>query len=321
MSAVGRSAVQYFFPRWSARGAHSTKIMLRSLLLFILTVPSLVALVVAPWRLAAQNGATPYVPNMKETVRVAGQAVNYSIEPGRIEMAELRKRFTPEQMALLEKLNRADLAHLPRMRQLVVPESFGPMVTIEDELLYAPLPREWPSAAQTAKAIVVHLPGQMFGGYEYGKLVRWGPISSGSDKMPTPAGFHHLNWKSKGRTSTEDPTWYMKWYFNFQNIDGRALHALEMPGYPASHSCIRMLERDAMWLYGWGEQWQLDATKTNVDRPGTPVLLVGQFDFNAYYPWRAPAWLAKPVELPPLPETPQRELALETTPHAETVQP
>ena len=235
-----------------------------------------------PWSLLAQNGGVPYQPNMKETVRVTGHAVNYTIEPGRIEPGrvgegELKKRFTPEQMALLEKLNRADVAHLPRMRQLVIPERLD-----LDELEYSPLPRLYPSAAQTPKAIVVHLPGQVFGAYEYGKLVRWGPISSGSDKMPTPEGFHHLNWKSKGRTSTEDPTWYMKWYFNFQNTEGRALHALEMPGYPASHSCIRMLERDAMWLYGWGEPWKLDPTGVTVVEYGTPVFLVGQYDFNSY---------------------------------------
>jgi lipoprotein-anchoring transpeptidase ErfK/SrfK len=268
-----------------------TKRMCRRLLVAALAVQSTRAL--------AELGG---VPDLAQTYRVVGNGVNFIIEPGRgepgrVEMEELKKRFTPEQLALLEKLNRADVAHLPRMRQLVVPENFG-----LDELDYSPLPREWASAAEMPKAIVVHLPGQVFGGYEYGKLVRWGPISSGSDKMPTPEGFHHLNWKSKGRHSTEDPTWYMKWYFNFQNTEGRALHALEMPGYPASHSCIRMLERDARWLYDWGEEWALDAAKIKVDRAGTPVMLVGQYDFNNYYPWRIPAWLARPVELPLLPQ-------------------
>ena len=78
----------------------------------------------------------------------------------------------------------------------------------------------------------------------------------------------------------------MKWYFNFQNSEGRALHALDMPGYPASHSCIRMLERDARWLYGWGEGWTLDESGVKVVQPGTPVLLTGQYDFKAYYPWQ-----------------------------------
>jgi lipoprotein-anchoring transpeptidase ErfK/SrfK len=253
-----------------------------------------------PVRLYAQNGGLAGQPNLRQTYRAAGPTVGYVIEPGKratMTVAQLKQRFTPEQLALLEKLNRADVAHLPAMRQLVVPETFD-----RDELDYAPLPHQWPSAAQTPKAIVVHLPGQVFGAYEYGRLVKWGPVSSGSEKMPTPEGFHHLNWKSRGRHSTEDPTWYMKWYFNFQSAEGRALHALEMPGYPASHSCIRMLERDARWLYGWGEGWTLDESGVKVVQPGTPVLLTGQYDFKAYYPWRRPEWLARPVDLPPLPQ-------------------
>jgi lipoprotein-anchoring transpeptidase ErfK/SrfK len=226
--------------------------------------------------------------------------ITYRIETGRVEMAILTKRFTPEQMALLEKLNRADVAHLPRMRQLVIPDRFD-----LDELAYSPLPQEYPSAKDTFKAIVVHLPGQVMGAYEYGKLVRWAPISSGSDVLPTPEGFHHLNWKSKGRASTENSKWYMNWYFNFQNTEGRAFHELEMPGYPASHSCIRMLKRDAMWLYEWGVQWKLDPTGTTVAEPGTPVFLVGQYDFESYYPWRVPEWLSAPVTLPPLPQSSQ----------------
>ena len=211
-------------------------------------------------------------------------------------MAVLRKRFTPEQMAVLEKLNRADTKHLPRMRQLVIPDRFD-----LDELKYSPLPQEYPSAKDRPKAIVVYLPGQVMGAYENGKLVRWAPISSGSDVVPTPEGFYHLNWRSKGRTSTEDKSWYMNWYFNFQNAEGRAFHELEMPGYPASHSCIRMLKRDAMWLYEWGEQWKLDPERKAVLEPGTPVFMVGQYDFKSYYPWRIPEWLAAPVTLPPLP--------------------
>jgi hypothetical protein len=223
--------------------------------------------------------------------------ITYRIEQGRIEMDVLRKRFTPEQMALLEKLNRADIKHLPRMRQLVIPDRLD-----LDELAYSPLPLEYPSAKDRPKALIVHLPGQALGAYEYGQLVRWAPVSSGSDVMPTPEGFYHLNWKSKGRASTEDPSWYMNWYFNFQNTEGRALHQLEMPGYPASHSCIRMLERDAMWIFNWGEQWKLDPTGRTVLDYGTPLLMVGQYDFKSYYPWRVPEWLATPVALPPFPQ-------------------
>ena len=63
---------------------------------------------------------------------------------------------------------------------------------------------------------------------------------------------------------------------------------------------VRLLERDAQWLFEWGETWTLDASSTRVLKPGTPVFFVGLYDFDAPPPWRSPAWLAQAVELPPL---------------------
>lgn len=37
-------------------------------------------------------------------------------------LTELRQRFTPEQLVLLEKLNRADLRHLARFKRIIVPD-------------------------------------------------------------------------------------------------------------------------------------------------------------------------------------------------------
>jgi hypothetical protein len=31
-----------------------------------------------------------------------------------------------------------------------------------------------------------------------------------------------LNWKAVGHTSTVDPDWFMRWYFNFGNREGLA---------------------------------------------------------------------------------------------------
>jgi hypothetical protein len=90
----------------------------------------------------------------------------------------------------------------------------------------------------------------------------------------------------------------MPWYFNIDNVAGRALHQYALPGRPASHGCVRLLERDAQWLYGWGDGWTLDRTGTRVVRPGTPVFIVGGYQFDAPPPWRSPEWLAGPVELP-----------------------
>ena len=219
--------------------------------------------------------------------------VTYTVEPPSTP-PDLRKRFSRDQLRLLEKLNRADLEHLPRLKALVIPERWD-----LDELSYSPLPKQHAWAERYPKAFVVHQPSQVFGAYEAGRLVHWGPVSSGRQEMPTPSGLFYTNWRSPGRHSTVNPEWFMRWYFNIENRRGISLHAYELPGYPASHACVRFLDRDAKWLYDWGEEWQLDASGRTVLRNGTPVLIAGEYNFAAPPPWRSPEWLARCVELPP----------------------
>lgn len=89
----------------------------------------------------------------------------------------------------------------------------------------------------------------------------------------------------------------MKWYFNFENDLGLSFHQYALPGHPASHACVRLLERDAEWLHQWGEEWQLDAKGQSVRRAGTPVLIVDKYDFKSPPPWRSLDWLARSIEL------------------------
>jgi len=172
---------------------------------------------------------------------------------------------------------------------------------VPDERAYSPAPTSFASAATIPKVLVVHQPGQFFAGYEFGRLVRWGPVSTGRASSPTPSGLFHLNWRSPGRTSTVNPRWFMRWYFNFESRRGLSLHAYTLPGLPASHGCIRLLERDARWLFDWGEEWSIGGDGRRVLDPGTPLWIVGRYDFAAPPPWRSLDWLANSVELPPLP--------------------
>ena len=130
----------------------------------------------------------------KETVSPApalASPVHYSWDKVQGGMRELHSRFDAKQLALLEKLNRSDLRHLPRQDGLVIPERWD-----LDELAYSPLPHTYTWAGQYPKAVVIHQPLQVlgaYGAYEKGKLVRWGPVSTGRKTALTPSGLFHMN--------------------------------------------------------------------------------------------------------------------------------
>src|SRR5260370_16428061 len=90
-------------------------------------------------------------------------------------------------------------------------------------------------------ANVVALAAQVFGAYESGRLVRWGPVSSGARRRQTPPGTYHLNWHARLHVSTEDPTWIMPWYFNFSSSQGLGLHHPSLPAPPSSHGSSPLL--------------------------------------------------------------------------------
>jgi hypothetical protein len=225
-------------------------------------------------------------------------AVQYHLAPVPRSPAELGKLFTADQIGILEKLNRRDRDHLLRVEP-AIPGLILPDTWIADELAYSPFPAAYAWAEPYAKAIVVHQPSQAFGAYEAGRLVRWGPVSTGRKDTPTPAGAYNLTWRAKGRRSTDNAAWFLPWYFNFHNERGVSFHQFDLPGYPASHACVRLLERDAVWLYGWGEQWTLDPTdRRKIITPGSPVLILGTFEYGVPVPWTDPAFHLRTIQLP-----------------------
>jgi len=211
----------------------------------------------------------------------------------RLERSQPISRFTAGQVALLAKLNHADPLHLARLPRILVPSRWD-----RNELLYSPMPQIIQQLSREDKAIVVDLAAQVFGAYECGTLVRWGPVSSGDRRHRTPPGTYHLNWHARVRVSSEDPTWIMPWYFNFSSGRGLGLHQYSLPGRPASHGCVRLLAADAKWLYQWGDGWTLDADSSQVARPGTLVLVFGSYDFTSPQPWLRPAWWGRGITVP-----------------------
>ena len=221
----------------------------------------------------------------------------FTIQPLPKSDRELRERFTPPEIDILEKLNRRDREHLIRVDP-PVPGLVVPAVWETDELAYSPLPRAWTLASEYPKYLVVHQPMQVFGAYEFGTLVRWGPVSSGRKETPTPAGSFNLTWRSRKRTSTDNEAWVLEWYFNFVNSRGISFHQFDLPGYAASHACVRLLPRDAQWIYAWGDQWKLSKDGRVVEVPGTPVLIIDAFGHGQTPPWTSIGSLLTPIELP-----------------------
>jgi len=62
---------------------------------------------------------------------------------------------------------------------------------------------------------------------------------------------------------------------------------------------VRLLERHARWIYQWGDGWTLDNRGWEVLGEGTPVWIVGVYDYEAPAPWRNPGRPHPPVELEP----------------------
>lgn len=175
--------------------------------------------------------------------------------------------------------NRIDAANAKSGKVIVIPTSF-------DIASRSPFPLELNAAADMPKLLIFSQRVQAFGAYESGKLVRWGAVSSGKQSTKTPSGLFSTNWKGKEVKSSFDDEWILKYNFNINNFEGIGFHQYEMPGYPASHSCIRLLMHDAMWLYDWADQWILSEDGQTRLAHGTPVIVFGEYEFGTTAPWK-----------------------------------
>ena len=96
--------------------------------------------------------------------------------------------------------------------------------------------------------VVISLDDQLAYLYRGGTLVAVSTISSGTKKFPTPTGIFSVLEKKPFHRSIKYDLAPMP---HMQRIDkwGIALHGGELPGYPASHGCIRLPGAFAAKLY------------------------------------------------------------------------
>jgi len=178
-------------------------------------------------------------------------------------------------------INRVDENNLKKLDSLVIPTDFS-----GDIAYYMPFPLDIKILEEVNKVILFSYNTQAFATYQYGTLTHVGPTSMGREKDKTPTGLFFTNWKAEETTSTFNDEWELKWNFNIENKLGVGFHEYELPGYPASHSCLRLLEKDAKILYEFADQWVLENDQV-VKLKGTPVIVFGSYDFSTKKPWYA----------------------------------
>jgi len=208
--------------------------------------------------------------------------INYHFDTvkGKNPIADFNAKYNEEEKDIILAINRISSSVIRNGKVLVMPDTL-----IQQLLYYSPYPDTLPDFDTLPKLILISLRIQAFAIYEHGWLTRWGPVSSGKKSTPTPAGLFHTNFKAKVKISSENSAWIMPWYFNFYARRGIAMHQYHLPGYPASHACVRMQDKDAKWIFDWADQWKVSARTGAVTSVGTPVIIFGDYAFGEPPPW------------------------------------
>ena len=228
-----------------------------------------------------KDTSLPAPKTTPEPVTEKKAAITYQLLTPKDSIKKILKRADSVSLSIIALVNRADIRSLRNFDSLVLP------VDTKQELKnYFPFPQNAVFLKDVKKIIFFSYPTQTFAAYENGILVRTGPTSMGKRATKTPLGLFYTNWKAEETISTVNDEWKLKWNFNIQNKMGIGFHEYAMPGYPASHSCLRLPEGDAKYLYTWADQWKLNKAD-NIAAYGTPVIVFGSYPFGSSRPWLA----------------------------------
>ncbi|QOW10302.1 L,D-transpeptidase [Kaistella flava (ex Peng et al. 2021)] len=196
-------------------------------------------------------------------------------------MSAFNKEFSKEDQYVILAINRLDLKNKWRADTLAIPNKIDSTL-----MAYAPFPYHLEILKEVHKMVLFSYPIQAFASYENGKLIKWGPTSMGSKAAQTKRGLTFANWKKELSISSVSSEWKLPYNFNIHNTLGIGWHQYDLPGYPASHSCLRLLMNDAKFLYGWADQWVLNKGGATLRANGTPVIVFGDYKWGAKKPWK-----------------------------------
>nr|WP_314495829.1 L,D-transpeptidase [uncultured Chryseobacterium sp.] len=195
--------------------------------------------------------------------------------------AAFSKKYSEKERYAILALNRLDSKSKFNSDTLVIP------VKIDTTLMaYSPFPMQLDVLSEVKKFVVFSYPIQAYAVYSNGTLVKWGPTSMGKKSAQTTRGLMFANWKKKLAISTVKSEWKLPYNFNIHNTHGIGWHQYDLPGYPASHSCLRLLMKDAVWLYSYADTWILNPGGATTKANGTPVIIFGDYPWGKRKPWR-----------------------------------
>lgn len=179
-------------------------------------------------------------------------------------------------------LNRKESSNLRVGDTIIVPDTI-----ITDKRAYSVFPQFFPEAEYLDKLVLVSNYYQCWAAFENGKQVYFAAANTGKERTPTYPGRYALVFRQKTRLSSTDSSWRMNYYYNFHPYAGMAFHEYDMPGYPASHACVRQFRTDAKWLYEWGKGVKVDSSGKPIFLTGTPVIILGvpNYDRKRGGPW------------------------------------
>ncbi len=180
-----------------------------------------------------------------------------------------------QQMDLVQRVNRS-YNSLWAGKEIVVPKDLSHVTLID----LSPFPIKIDTEHE--KEIVVDQDKLAWAAYdENGQLVKWGPIASGGDRCSdnssptcrTMTGIFRIFSKEDVRCKSNvfpigKGGAKMPYCMYFHK--GLALHGSDdIPGYRASHGCVRMFTRDAKWL---NQEW-VQVTNEQKNILGTKVVI------------------------------------------------
>lgn len=191
------------------------------------------------------------------------------------------KKYNEKERYTILALNRLDSKNKWNSDTLVVPAKIDTTL-----MSYSPFPMQLDILNDVKKFVIFSYPIQAYAVYSNGTLVKWGPTSMGKKSAQTTRGLMFANWKKKLAISTVKSEWKLPYNFNIHNTHGIGWHQYDLPGYPASHSCLRLLKKDAIWLYSYADTWILNPGGATTKAKGTPVMVYGDYKWGKRKPWR-----------------------------------